>query len=61
MDKEQEQRERKTRLKKHVEVLKLMRNDMLDDENWENLKPFIEAVTAGGMAIQRVIKEDFGE
>lgn len=53
--------ERKERLRGHVKTLKEMRQLMLDDENWENMKRLIEACTAGAMAIQRVIKEDFGE
>lgn len=53
--------ERKERLKRHVETLKEMRQTMLDDENWESMRRLIEACTAGAMAIQRVIREDFGE
>lgn len=53
--------ERKERMKGHVEALKEMRQTMLNDENWENMKRLIEACTAGAMAIQRIIKEDFGE
>lgn len=53
--------DRKERLKKHVETLKEMRETMLNDENWEIMKRLIEACTAGAMAIQRVIREDFGE
>lgn len=53
--------ERKERLKGHVETLKEMRQTMLNDENWENMKRLIEACTSGAMAIQRIIKEDFGE
>ena len=53
--------ERKERLKRHVETLKEMRQTMLNDENWESMKRLIEACTAGAMAIQRIIKEDFGE
>lgn len=56
-----EQEERKKRLENHVKVLQRMRKVMLEDENWESLKSEIEAVTTGGMAIQRIIKEDFGE
>lgn len=56
-----EQKERRERLENHVKVLQRMRGVMLEDENWEKLKPEIEAVTTGGMAIQRIIKEDFGE
>lgn len=53
--------ERKERLEGHVEALKEMRKVMLNDENWESMKRLIEACTAGAMAIQRIIKEDFGE
>lgn len=53
--------ERKERLKGHVETLKEMRQTMLNDENWEIMKRLIEACTVGAMAIQRIIKEDFGE
>ena len=53
--------ERRERLKGHVETLKEMRQTMLNDENWENMKRLIEACTSGAMAIQRIIKEDFGE
>ena len=53
--------ERKERLKGHVETLKEMRQTMLKDENWESMMRLIEACTAGAMAIQRIIKEDFGE
>ena len=52
---------RKERLENHVKTLQEMRNVMLENENWENLKRFIEAVTTGGMAIQRIIREDFPE
>ena len=53
--------ERKERLKRQVETLKEMRQTMLNDENGESMKRLIEACTAGAMAIQRIIKEDFGE
>jgi hypothetical protein len=53
--------ERMEKLEKHVEALKEMRQVMLNDENWEHMKRLIEACTAGAMAIQRIIKEDFGE
>ena len=56
-----EERIRKRKLEKHVEMLKEMRNAVLKDENWENMKRVIEALTAGAMAIQRIIEEDFGE
>ena len=53
--------ERKAKLEERVKTLKEMRNVMLADEHWESMKRLIEAVTAGAMAIQRIIKEDFGE
>ena len=53
--------ERKERLQGHVEALKEMRQTMLKYEDWESMKRLIEACTSGAMAIQRIIKEDFGE
>lgn len=53
--------ERKAKLEERVKTLKEMRDVMLNSENWESMKRLIEAVTAGAMAIQRVIREDFGE
>lgn len=52
---------RKQRLESHIEALHDMRQTMLADENWESMMRLIEACTAGAMAIQRVIREDFGE
>lgn len=52
---------KKQRLESHIESLHDMRQVMLADENWESMKRLIEAVTAGAMAIQRIIKEDFGD
>lgn len=51
--------EREERLNRHVAVLIQMRNDLLDRDDWESHKPEIEAVTCGGMAIQRILREDF--
>lgn len=53
--------ERKAKLEERVKTLKEMRDVMLNSENWERMKRLIEAVTAGAMAIQRIIKEDFGD
>ena len=53
--------ERREKLEKHVETLKEMRQTMLNDKDWERMRRLIEACTAGAMAIQRIIKEDFGE
>lgn len=52
---------RKQRLESHIEALHDMRQVMLADEHWENMKRLIEACTSGAMAIKRIIKEDFGE
>ena len=52
--------ERKAKLEERVKTLKEMRDVMLNDENWEYMMRLIEAVTAGAMAIQRIIEEDFG-
>lgn len=52
---------KKQRLESHIEALHDMRQVMLADENWENMKRLIEACTAGAMAIKRIIREDFGE
>ena len=53
--------ERKAKLEERVKTLKEMRDVMLAGEHWESMKRLIEACTAGAMAIQRIIKEDFGE
>ena len=47
--------EREERLSKHVETLMKMKDVMINDENWERLKPEIDAVIAGGMALQASI------
>ena len=39
---------------KCIKNLKQMRDTMLESENWENLKGFIDAVTLGGMGLQRL-------
>ena len=50
----------KERREKKVQTLIRMRNEMLERDDWENLKDEIEAVTLGGMAIQRLNRIDFG-
>ena len=52
---------RKERLETHVKTLQKMHRTMVDSEEWESLKPEIEAVLYGGMAIQRILREDFPE
>lgn len=46
------------RKEQHIANLHIMRETMLHQETWESLKPFIEAVTSGGMAIQLSLEED---
>ena len=45
----------------HIKSLREMRDMMINDDNWENMKRLIEAVTAGAFALARLNKEDFGE
>lgn len=42
------------RREKNVERLQRMRQIMLEEENWEDLRGLIEATTYGGMALQRM-------
>lgn len=49
----------KERREKHIQTLMTMRKTMLEDDNWESMKPYIEAVTSGGMALQRLNQIDF--
>ena len=50
--------DREERITKSIETLQKMREVMINDENWENLTPEIEAVTRGGMALQAVLMQD---
>lgn len=52
---------KKRHLEEHIQSLHDMRDVMLSDKNWENMERLIEACTAGAMAIQRIVKEDFKE
>ncbi len=38
----------------NVEILQQMRNTMLESSDWETMKPYIDAITAGGMALQAI-------
>lgn len=49
---------RRERIEACVKNLQEMRNTMLESENWENLKGYIDAVTYGGMALQRIIRDE---
>lgn len=49
----------KERREKKVETLIRMRNEMMESDDWESHKEEIEAVTLGGMAIQRLNRIDF--
>ena len=57
----EEQKERKDRLENHVKVLIELRNKLFEREDWESLLPYRDAVTAGCMAIQRILRDDFGD
>ncbi len=57
----EEDKKLKARREEHIRTLIEMREMMLNDDNWENMKRLIEAVTAGGMALQRLNMIDFGE
>ena len=55
--------ERRERLEKHVQAFEEIKQMILVlyDEKWEHMNGLLEACTAGAMAIQRIIREDFGE
>ena len=48
----------KERREKHIQALLEMRKVMLEDDGWENLKPYIEAVTSAGLLMSRFNSED---
>ena len=48
----------KERREKHIQALLEMRKVMLEDDGWENLKPYIEAVTSAGILMSRFNSED---
>lgn len=48
----------KERREKHIQALLEMRKVMLEDDGWENLKPYIEAVTSAGILMGRFNSED---
>jgi len=50
--------ERNQRIQKQIDTLKEMRDVMLAQENWENLKRFIDAVTYGGMALGKLLEKE---
>lgn len=53
--------ERKERLERDRDTLIEIRQMLIAEDDWEKYSPIIEAVTTGGMAIQRIIREDFGD
>lgn len=57
----EQEKETKKHREEAIEALKEMRDVMLNDEHWENMKRLIDAVTMGAFAIARLNKIDFGE
>lgn len=53
--------ERKARLERHVHVLQTCYRTIMDGDDWERLQEISSALVAGGMAIQRMLKEDYPE
>lgn len=51
--------ERKARLEKHVKTLQDFYHIIAEGENWEMMQELSGAMVAGGMAIQRVLREDY--
>ena len=50
---------REERLNKHIDTLKDMREALLQSDNWEKLKPEIEALTTAGMALSASIENGY--
>ena len=46
------------KFEKYIKACQEMRQMMLNDDNWENMKRLIDAVTYGGMALQRIQEEN---
>ena len=57
-DMERAKAERNQRIQKQIDTLKEMRDVMLEQENWESLKRFIDAVTYGGMALGKLLEKE---
>lgn len=53
--------ERKERLENHVKVLQDFYHIIAEGENWEMMQELSGAMVAGGMAIQRILREDYLE
>ena len=53
--------ERKARLERHVHVLQTCYKTIMLGDDWERLHEISSALVAGGMAIQRMLKEDYPE
>ena len=51
--------ERKKRLERHVHVLQTCYHTISQGDDWERLQEVSAALVAGGMAIQRMLKEDY--
>ncbi len=61
IDPRKQDMERKARLERHVHVLQTCYRTIMDGDDWERLQEISSALVAGGMAIQRMLKEDYPE
>ena len=59
MEKMPDDLERKARLEKHVKTLQDFYHIIVEGENWEMMQDLSSAMVAGGMAIQRLLREDY--
>ena len=61
IDPRKQDMERKARLERHVHVLQMCYKTIMLGDDWERLHEISSALVAGGMAIQRMLKEDYPE
>lgn len=61
MEQMPEDLERKKRLERHVHVLQVTHRTIADGDDWERLHEIDAAIVAGGMALQRTLREDYPE
>ena len=61
IDPRKQDMERKARLERHVHVLQTCYRTIMDGDDWERLQEVSSALVAGGMAIQRMLEEDYPE
>lgn len=61
IDPRRQDMERKARLERKVLVLQTFYRSIMDDDDWERLQELASAIITGGMAIQRMLEEDYPE